>query len=498
MAEHENKDGPSVKDGAPPGRLIGTEAGIARARKLFLHAHKAEETRNYDYAIELYVNGLASWPDAIDEGLRKLRVVATARKLSGGKPAGFITKRKYPTNGKDAATNLNNALHLFGLSPSDLGYMEAILQLAAKARCDVVAQWIAPVLADAYHNAKKLPASRYQTACAAMDAAAESAMKYGNDDGATEILKAAIATAEVWLRHSTESSTAQKARADATGKMAIVRGKFDRADDFTESLKDAEGQHDLQDRDKRTHTMERMQQLIERARLEWEANPGVANKLLALVDLMVRAETDETENEAVKLLNREYASSENYVFKQKADDVAIRQLGRARRALQAKLKADPQRPDLRKTLKIHDRRIIEFETRVYEERAKQYPTDMRVRYELGRRLFEGGRVDEAIPLFQQAQADARVRDDCRLLLGKCFYAKRFFDQAIDVLRRGLDDLSPGGGERPLDLKYWLARALEASGDADEAQKTYGNLIQLDYNYRDARQRLEGLVSGREK
>ncbi len=94
MAEHENKGGPSVEDGAPQDRLVGSETGKARARKLFEHALKAEETRNYDYAIELYVNGLASWPDAIDEGLKKLRVVATARKLGGGKPAGFLVTRK--------------------------------------------------------------------------------------------------------------------------------------------------------------------------------------------------------------------------------------------------------------------------------------------------------------------------------------------------------------------------------------------------------------------
>jgi len=498
MTEHDNKGGPSVDDGAPPDRLVGSEAGKARAHKLFEHALKAEETRNYDYAVELYVNGLALWPDALDEGLKKLRVVATARKLSGGKPAGFLVKRKYPTSGKDAATNLNNALHLFGLSPSDLGCMEAILQLAAKARCDVVAQWIAPVLADAYNNAKKLSASRYRTACEAMGAAAELATKHGNDDGATEILRAAIATAEIWVRHNTESSTAQKARADATGNLAIVRGKFDRADDFTDSLKDADSQHDLRDRDKQTHTVDRMQQLIDRARDDWEANPGVANKLLSLVDLMVRAETDEMENEAVKLLKREYASSENYVLKQKADDVAIRQHGRARRAIVAKLKVDPQRPDLRKQLKLHDREINEFETRVYEERSKQYPTDMRVKYELARRLFHGGRIDEAIPLFQQARSDARVRGDCRLHLGKCFFAKKFFDQAIDVLRRGLDELGLGGGRLLHELNYWLARALEASGDAEEARKTFGHLIQLDYNYRDARLRLERLVAGGEK
>jgi hypothetical protein len=45
----------------------------------------------------------------------------------------------------------------------------------------------------------------------------------------------------------------------------------------------------------------------------------------------------------------------------------------------------------------------------------------------------------------------------------------------------------------LDLNYWLARGLEAAGDALEAKKVYGDLIQSDYNYRDARHRLEKLT-----
>jgi len=45
----------------------------------------------------------------------------------------------------------------------------------------------------------------------------------------------------------------------------------------------------------------------------------------------------------------------------------------------------------------------------------------------------------------------------------------------------------------MNLNYWLARTLEASKETEEARKVYGHLIQLDYNFLDARMRLEKLV-----
>ena len=497
MSDDARQPEPDAVEGGLQDRLIGTEEGKAKARKLFAHAKKAEDTRNYDYAIELYVSGLAHWPDAIDEGLKKLRVVATARRLAGGKPPGFMLKRKYPTAGKDAAQNLNHALHLFGLNPTDLGYLEQILQLAAKTHCDAVAEWIAPVLADALNSAKQLSEDRYSTACRAMDACADQATAYGNEAGAMEILRANITTAQIWLGHHAHSTDAPRAASNASGKLTIIKGKFDKADGFQESLKNAEQQHDIQDRDKKVHTVDRTLQLIEQARRDWEANRGVANKLLALVDLMVRMESEENENEAIGLLEEEYASARNYAFKQKADELRMRQLKRRRRTLASSAQAAPDDAEARELLHAHDRKQVETETRIYEERRLQYPTDLRLKFELAVRYFRSGRNDDAIPLFQQSRADPRIRVASLLYAGRCFYNKRFHTQAVETLRRGLAEIETDTHQHVLELNYWLARALEASKEAGEAKKVYGYLIQLDYNFRDARRRLEQLVAEEE-
>jgi len=498
MSKNDEQDVQTDGGGACGERWVATEAEKARARKLFAHAQKAADTRNYDYAIELYVSGLAHWPDAVDEGLKMLRVVATARKLEGGRPPGFMTARKYPTGGKDVRKALNNALHLFGLNPSNIAYMEQLLQLAARARCDVMVAWIGPVLADAYTSAKKLPAGRYEAACAAMDAGAELAMQYENDSGAINILRANITTAQVWAHHYPESAEAGRAESNASGKLTILKGRFDRAEDFTESLKNAEDQQELHDRDKKAHAQDRAEALIERARREWEANRGVPNKLLTLVDLMTRTESDQREDEAIKLLEQEYATGRNYIFKHKADELQMRRLERRRRELVGKVKASPGDEAARQALDEHTRRQMEIEIGIFEERLRTYPTDLRVKFQLAVRFFRSGRYDEAIPLFQASRLDARARAQSRLYLGCCFYNKRFYDQAVEVLQRGVEETEGRSDALAFDLNYWLGRALEACRRGDEARRIYGRVIEMDYNYRDARARLERLVTAGEK
>lgn len=475
-------------------RLVGFREGQEKARKLFAHAQKAEQTRNYDYAIELYVQGLAYWPDAYEEGLQKLWVVATNRQRVGGKPPGFMVARKFPTGGKDYPKALNNALHLFGLNPGDISYMEQILHLSAKAHCDVVAQWISPKLTAAYKTGKKLAASHYQSACESMFYCADLAVQFENDTGAKEILNCCSLLAQFWGQQYGDSPLPPKAMSDASSKLTIVRGRFDKEGGFTSSLRNGEAQHELQDREKRVHTIDRHKQLVEQARRDWEANRSIPNKLLNLANLMTRIEADDAENEAMTILNAEYQSSGNYIFKQKSDDILMRQLNRQRMKVEKLLVVDRTNEELRQQYNEIRQLQSDKETRIFEDRVQHYPTELKVKYELALRYFQAKRYDDAIPLLQQARADAKIRAQCRLYIGRCFYAKEFHDQAVDVLRRGLEELEARSGGVFNDLNYWLARALEASGDLEGAKKVYGQLIQSDYNYRDGRQRLERLVA----
>lgn len=495
MDQPSGKNTPLTPAGSPLQRHVTTESNKANARKFFEHAKKSAETRNYDYAIKLYCDGLALWPDAIEEALRPLRVVATARRLEGGKGPGFLAARKLPTNTKDVYQNLNNAIHLFGLDPSEVGYIETVILMANKAGLDRVVHFMAPVLVDAFNNAKKLPNSHYAQAAAAMDAAGELAQRENDAKIAMDIFQAAISSAQIWAEHYPAESEAQRARSSASGKLAIIKGKFDKADGFTDSLKDAESQADIRDRDRSVQTGERLNTMIEKARQEWEQNRGVPAKLINLIDLLLRMDQEAGEAQATELLEAEYQATQNYVFKSKADDVRMRQFNRKRRVLEAKVHANPGDAALQKELADVQAHQNNMEIAIYRDRLRQYPTELKIKYLLATRLFVGSHFDEAIPLFQQSQFDGRFRAESRLFMGRCFLEKGFSDQAIATLQKAVEELESSEGAVPLELNYWLGRSLEKAGQAAEARKVYGHLIQMDYNYRDARGRLEKLVAG---
>lgn len=465
----------------------------AKARRFFEHAKKAGETRNYDYAVKLYTDGLAIWPDAVEEGLKPLWAAAMARKLEGGKPAGFLAARRLPVNDKDPLKNLGNALHLFGLDPSSLTHMESILWLATQARRYLVVWWIIRILVQAYDQAKKLPASNYATTCQAMDAAAELAIQGGDAQIQMDILSRLIDVTQIWNRHYPDSMDAPKARSDASGKLTITKGRFSKDGSFVESLRDAEVQQDIRDRDRMIRPEERTRELIAKAKLDWDNNRDVANKLLAVVDHLTRLDDPKADQEAIELLDAEYKSSNNYVFKARADDVRIRMHNRILRDLMKQAADAPDDVQAQKSVQAYAAKLNDAEVRIFQERVSRYPTDSKNKFHLGVRLFKAAKFDDAIPLFQQAQLDGRFRHESRLYVGRCFFEKGFMEQAVSTLQHAVDEIDIETGKLSLELNYWLGRGLESLKRAEEARKVYGHLIQIDYNYRDARQRLEKLV-----
>ncbi len=128
----------------------------------------------------------------------------------------------------------------------------------------------------------------------------------------------------------------------------------------------------------------------------------------------------------------------------------------------------------------------------YQDSAKNYPTDMRLRYEIGRRFLQLGRYDEAIPALQEGQRDLKNHLQALLLLGQCFFKKNWHSDAVSVFQRALKSPDATAGEISKDLQYYLGRAYEGDGKLAEAAKAYSAVAQIDFLYKDVRTRLEQL------
>jgi len=137
--------------------------------------------------------------------------------------------------------------------------------------------------------------------------------------------------------------------------------------------------------------------------------------------------------------------------------------------------------------------LIRREIDVFVRRVERYPADMKLKYELARRYMRVGKFVRAIPLLQQAASDNRIQNEVLVSLGKCFHADKKPDLALRQFQKAIPNINPQDKPQLLAEAHYLAgRVSEELGKRDVAEAHYGEVIAIDYEYKDARKRLEKL------
>lgn len=160
-----------------------------------------------------------------------------------------------------------------------------------------------------------------------------------------------------------------------------------------------------------------------------------------------------------------------------------------------KHRATPEDETLRQKAGALRMEFLKRELDVYQDRVNRYPKDLQRKFELAQRLMKFKKWDQAIPLLQAATANNKIETEARVLLGECFLndgkkplAIRQFEAAIGQINQH------DHPELFLKCHYVLGRLAEEKGDMETAINHYADVLSLDYNYRDARGRMEKLES----
>ena len=168
---------------------------------------------------------------------------------------------------------------------------------------------------------------------------------------------------------------------------------------------------------------------------QYEAEPTVAGKVNALVDALIRFDNEAYENEAIDVLLKAFKESAAYRYKMRVGDIKMRQMSRQYQKL---LKAGDK-----EAAKDLARQQLAFELQEFIERAANYPTDLGLKFELGRRQFLTGQHDEAIGSLQQARRDPKRRLAAMNYLGLAFFKKGWQTEAADTFQQALDGGADG-------------------------------------------------------
>jgi len=479
------KNGESEQPSDANERVVITPEDKAKAKKWFARARDLGEKRQFDYAIEYYVNGLEFFPNAVEEACKPLHGCAVARKQTGGKKPGLKDSMKRSMNDKDPKKALLNSAWLFGHDPDNIDYVEGMAKAANKLHADELAVWAAGICKKALDGGRKVSPKQIQNLASLYEELGDRAAARSELAFAVETYQSGIDVLNLWRRNATRDRNAENAVRDLSTKLTICRGQYQEGDSFRDSIADKDAQKDLHDFHESKQADDRVEHLIATAEAAYREEPDHPANLNRLIDLLTRREVEADEKKAISILVEKFNDTKEYRHKHQADDIRMKQL--RRRVRQA------QQDDDLEALKQAQVVSLKYDLGVYKERIERYPTDNRVKYEYGVRLFNAGRFDDAIPIFQAARADLKNRASCGMYMGRCFFRKGYYPQAINALESAMKEHEYSDDELAKAMLYWLGRSQEASGAVAPARETYGKILQMDYNYKDVRAKLDGLA-----
>jgi tetratricopeptide (TPR) repeat protein len=438
-----------------------------KGKAFFERADQVSETGNWDFAIAMYLEGISREPENLDRGHKPLRKVSINRKAQGGKPAGMIDQLKRRPC-KDPVRNLVNAEYLLSKDPGSVQNMMQVLQAARK--CDLIGlvHWISLIILESQRQTKK-PSKRILVD---LVSAFESAKDFSMSVQACD-MAISLDPNDGELRDRMRSLSAL---------YTIDKGKFEEEGDFTKGVDDLEAQQKIQKKDALVQDEEYLLGQIRKCRQDYLENPHVAGKINNAVDALLKIENESYENEAIDILAKAHKDSSAYQFKMRIGDIRIRQMSRRFRQMR----------DSGDTAEATEqaKRQLAFELDEYKERCANYPTDLGLKFEMGRRQFLSGQYDEAIASLQTAQRDPRRGLRARSLIGQAFVKKGWLGMAVETFEKALE--LEATEEFTMELRYFLGDVLDNMGQLERAQEQFSTVAQLDYNYRDVRQRIENI------
>ncbi len=456
---------------------IDPEAGLEKAITFFECAEEIASTDNFDYAIDMYLEGLHWAPDAVEDGHIPLRRIALIRQGKGGKKPSVINKMKR-RGGKCPLDEMLNAEYLLAKDPDHLPYAEAMLKACVAGGYRRTADWIAQLVFDANRAGQKPSLATYlllkdcykslEMFSKAVEACRCAVELKGGDDALGDELQG------------------------LTAQMTVKQGKYEQAGDFRQSILDRKKQELLHSQDSLVRNTEFLEKAVDAARIQLQANPNLPSNILKLADALFERQADQAGQEAFAILQDAFTKTGDFVFKRREGEFRIKKLKRTVRHAKEIAEAEPANEDLKRNLAQSLEDFARTELEHYHLCAQNYPTDLRMKYEYGVRLLLNKEYDKAIPLFQEAQRDPQCKVSALDKTGLCFFLKGWLEDAIDIFNQALGACDDKGSDIAKELRYNLARSYEENKQADEAVEIYRKLAQVDFNYKDVGRRVQRL------
>ncbi|MFI4911758.1 MAG: tetratricopeptide repeat protein [Sedimentisphaeraceae bacterium JB056] len=455
---------------------IDIETSKEKAMVFFERGEQVASTDNFDYAIDLYLEGIKRDPDALENGHAALRRIALLRQSKGGKKPSMVDKLKHK-GGKGALGELINAEYLLAKDPDNIHYAEAMLNACMEGGYMRTADWISRLVFSACKAMEKPPISILEN--------------LKNHFVRMEMYGPAVNCCSMVLKQRPDDHFWVTEQKNLSASATIQNGKYDKAEKFMESVQDKEGQERVRRKDSIMRDDDYRRAALEEAERRYHRASDVFAHRIEYAKALSDINDQELVNKACGLLMEWYELTEDFGYKRLYGDIMIKQLRDNVRKLRTDMETRGKSPEIKEKLQEAVRELADFETDYFTECVKYYPSEPKYKYELGLRLMHRKDFDKAIPLFQQSSKKPGLKIKSLNLLGMSFFNKGWYSDAIDVFESAIK-LHPVEDDVFKELRYNLARACELDGRKERALTIYRKLAQLDYSYRDVASRVNKL------
>lgn len=226
-------------------------------------------------------------------------------------------------------------------------------------------------------------------------------------------------------------------------------------------------------------------------------DPANKDNYLKLADHLKReGELEKAEEQLLKALD---VSGNDISIREVLEDVQLDLMRRTCEVTKEQVRSNPADASLKQRAAELANELLNRELEIFARRVDRYPNDMRLKFELGLRNMRMQKWQLAIPLFQQARSDPRLKGEALLQLGKCFYHDGKSQLAIRQLEAAMAEIKYE--DKPdvyKDLYYAAGRLYEEAKNVQAAEEAYQKVLEVDYNFRDTVKRLNKLQGGGEE
>ena len=461
----------------------------ADKRALWLKALSAVELRNYGYAISLISNVIKENPGFLEarKVLRRAEIAATKGKKSFLSGLSTASLKGGGMVKKDPLAAMELAEKTLESDPYNAQANHLLKDAAKAAELPEVAAFALETIMEANPKDTKL-----------MHELAEFYIAMGHADKAVD----------VYTRINTinpQDLVALKRSKDASAQASMTKGGWEKAQSYRDLIKDKDQAKSLEEKGRVVRDVDMIENQLAELQPQWEQDQtsvDISKRVAKLWDERFEQKQDEESLSGVvwyyNHLNELLRGSDPAVarklsdFHQKQTEMQIKQYEEW--LASDGIEEHPDVQQVRDSLEALKQQKAATMIDEAKRRVERNPTDLQLRFELGERLLAAGNFNEAVPELQKARQNPNTRLRAMSLLGRCFVLKGMQDMAANQFLSAANEMTAMDAVKKETL-YDLAMVYEKMGKKEEYLKCLKDIIEVDYGYRDAAQRVEQSYGG---